>query len=195
MARIPFPEPAKQPVELRDQLEAVGNLNIARMMSHAPALMAVYTRLGRHLLLEGTLDPLLREAVILRVGQLCRSDYEWHQHVSVARAIGMPEQILEAIEAERFDELPDDLQLGVRVTEELHHNHVVSPATFEAVRARFDEAQIVELMLLPGFYTMTAGYLRSLDIEVEEAGPLGGSFVQRETGAGAQGADPAPPGS
>lgn len=181
MARIAFPDAAAQPAELRDHLQRLGNLNVTRMMSHAPALMAVYAKLGSHLLLKGALDPVLREAVILRVGQLCGSDYEWHQHVSVARAIGMPEEMLTAIEAERFGDLPDDLQLGVRIAEELHRDHVVSPETFAAMRARFDDAQIVELTLLPGFYTMTAGYLRSLDIEVEETGPLGGSFVKRET--------------
>jgi len=183
VARIAFPEPAAQPDELRDRLERLGNLNVTRMMSHSPALMIAYSKLGSHLLLKGALDPLLREAVILRVGQLCGSDYEWHQHVSVARAIGMPEALLSAIEAGSYDALPDDLQLGVRVAEELHRDHVVSPTTFAEVRARFSDEQIVELMLLPGFYTMTAGYLRSLEIEVEETGPLGGAFVQRARAA------------
>lgn len=180
MARIAFPDPAAQPDELRDRLQRLGNLNVTRMMSHAPALMDAYAKLGSHLLLKGALDPVLREAVILRVGQLCGSDYEWHQHVSVARAIGMPEDMLLAIEAENYAALPEDLQLGVQVAEELHRDHVVSAATFAKVRERFSEEQIVELMLLPGFYTMTAGYLRSLEIEVEATGPLGGSFVQRE---------------
>ena len=184
MARIAFPDPASQPAELRDRLQRLGNLNVTRMMSHSPALMVAYSKLGSHLLLKGTLDPVLREAVILRVGQLCGSDYEWHQHVSVARAIGMPEELLAAIEAQRFDDLPEDLRLGVRVAEELHRDHVVSAETFAAMRARFSDEQTVELTLLPGFYTMTAGYLRSLEIEVEETGPLGGSFVQRETAKG-----------
>lgn len=182
MARIPFPDAATQSDELRDRLQRLGNLNVTRMMSHSPALMTVYSKMGSHLLLKGALDPVLREAVILRVGQLCASDYEWHQHVSVARAIGMPEEMLTAIEAQRFDDLSGTIRLAVRVAEEIYHDHAVSPDTFVAVRAAFDEAQIVELMILPGFYIMTAGYLRSLDIEVEETGPLGGSFIKQAGG-------------
>ena len=184
MARIPFPDAAAQPAELRDRLDRLGNLNVTRMMSHAPALMVAYSKLGSHLLLKGTLDPVLREAVILRVGQLCGSDYEWHQHVSVARAVGMPEEMLSAIEAGRYDDLPDGIRLAVRAAEEVYRDHRVSDDTFAALRRDFDEPQLVELVLLPGFYIMTAGYLRSLDIEVEETGPLGGAFVRRQAAPG-----------
>ncbi|QKR98397.1 carboxymuconolactone decarboxylase family protein [Sphingomonas sp. CL5.1] len=178
MARIPFPDPARQDAETLDRLTRLGSLNVTRMMSHSPRLMNAYARLGSHLLLKGSLDPVLREAVILRVGQLCGSDYEWHQHVSVARAIGMPEAMLEAIAAQRFDMLPSEIALAVRIAEEIHRDHNISEESFAAARALFSDEQFVELTLLPGFYIMTAGYLRALDIEVEETGPLGGSFVQ-----------------
>lgn len=178
MARIPFPDPARQDAETLDRLGRLGSLNVTRMMSHSPRLMATYSKLGSHLLLKGTLDPVLREAVILRVGQLCGSDYEWHQHVSVARAIGMPGEMLDAIAAQRLDALPEEIALAVRVAEEIHRDHTISDATFAAARAIFSEEQLVELTLLPGFYIMTAGYLRALDIEVEESGPLGGSFIR-----------------
>lgn len=182
MARIPFPDPATQSDELRDKLQRLGNLNVTRMMSHAPALMSAYAKLGSHLLLKGSLDPVLREAMILRVGQLCGSAYEWHQHVSVARGVGMPEEMLVKIETQQFDELPEAVALAVRVAEEIHHHHTVLPTTFEAARTQFSDEQLVELVLVPGFYIMTAGYLRALDIEVEASEPLGGAFVLRELG-------------
>jgi alkylhydroperoxidase family enzyme len=178
MARIPFPDPATQPVEVRDKLQRLGNLNVTRMLAHSPALMNAYAKLGSHLLLKGSLDPVLREAVILRIGQLCGSDYEWHQHVSVAKAVGMPEAMLSAIAAQRFDELPTDVALAVEMAEEIHRDHSVSDASFAAARAHFSDEQLVELVLLPGFYIMTAGYLRSLAIEVEDTGPLGGAFAR-----------------
>src|SRR6266516_5901631 len=40
-------------------------------------------------LLAGKLPPRERELLILRTGWLCRSEYEWGQHVIVGRAAGL----------------------------------------------------------------------------------------------------------
>ncbi|MET0364017.1 MAG: carboxymuconolactone decarboxylase family protein [Sphingobium sp.] len=176
MARIPYPDPASQSPEVRDRLQRLGSLNVTRMMSHAEGVMTAYSKLGTQLLLRGTLDPVLRECVILRVGQLCRSDYEWYQHVSVARAVGMPQAMLDAIAAERFADLPDAHRLAIGFAEEIHGEGAVSPATFAEGRALFSEAQLVELCILIGHYIMTAGFLRSFEIEAEDTPPLGASL-------------------
>lgn len=176
MARIPYPDPASQTGEMRDRLARLGSLNVTRMMSHAEGVMTAYAKLGAQLLLRGTLDPVLREGVILRVGQLCGSDYEWYQHVSVARAIGMPEAMLEAIGQERFADLPAEHRLAIRFAEDIHGQGAVSAATFAEGQAVFSPAQLVELCILAGHYIMTAGFLRSFDIEAEDTPPLGASI-------------------
>ena len=172
MAFIPFPDPSAQSHEVKDRLKRLGGLNVTRMMSHNEPLMEAYARLGTTILLNGALDPLVREAVILRIGQLCGSEYEWHQHVSVARSIGMPDDQIAAIEHEDILALPHDQQVALCVAEEIYRDASASEAAMMAATKVFTPAQLVELTIVAGFYIMTAGYLRSLQIEIEDTPPL-----------------------
>lgn len=177
MARISYPDPASQSPEVRDRLARIGSLNVTTMMSHAENVMLAYSKLGTALLLKGTLDPVLREAVILRIGQLCRSDYEWHQHVSVARAVGMPEATLKAIGDGDYAALDARQQLALKVAEEIHRDNSASEATMAEAATQFSPAELVELCMVAGYYIMTAGFLRSMAIEIEDTPPLGDSMV------------------
>jgi len=177
MARIPYPDPASQSDEVKERLDRVGSLNVTRMMSHSEGVMLAFSKMGTQLLLKGKLDPVLREAVILRIGQLCRSDYEWHQHVSVARAVGMDNPTLEALAGGEHDRLDPRIQLALRFAEEIHRDNRASEATVAEAAATFSPAELVELCIVAGYYIMTAGYLNSLAIEIEDTPPLGDSMV------------------
>ena len=175
MARTDYPDLKNSP-EIRDRLQRMGSLNVTKMMSHAPGAMVAYSKLGTELLLRGKLDPVLREAVILRVGQLCNSEYEWHQHESVARAVGMEEPILAAIETKDFSRLPDEMQTAITFAENIHENDEASAEVFNRARESFSEEELVELCLVIGYYRLTAGFLKSFDIETETTPPLGASM-------------------
>ena len=177
MAIIPYPDSATQSHEVLDRLARIGSLNVTTMMSHAENVMLTYSRMGTALLLKGTLDPVLREAVILRIGQLCRSDYEWHQHVSVARAVGMSAGTLQAIGDGNYAALEPRQQLALRVAEEIHRDNGASEETMAEAAAQFSPAELVELCMVSGYYIMTAGFLRSMAIEIEDTPPLGDSMV------------------
>ncbi|MET0988623.1 MAG: carboxymuconolactone decarboxylase family protein, partial [Steroidobacteraceae bacterium] len=86
MARVSYPSNLSP--EITDLLSRRGALNVMRMMAHAPGVMTAYSQLGVTLLRKGKLDPVLRELAILKIGLLCESEYEWHQHASIARTVG-----------------------------------------------------------------------------------------------------------
>lgn len=175
MARIAYPDPAAMTEETRERLAKLGSLNVSRMMAHQPGLMTAWSRMGVELLTRGRLDPVLREAVILRVGQLCRSDYEWTQHVSVARSVGMEPAMLAAITADDFSGLPARFRIAITFVGELDAGGMVSAETFAAGQKLFDTGELVELVTLIGYYRMTAGFLRSFEIETDAA--LLGAFL------------------
>lgn len=176
MARIPYPDPTLQSAELQDRLQRLGSLNVTRMMSHSEGAMQAYSRLGTFLLRKGTLDPVLREVVILRIGQLRGSEYEWHQHVSVARAVGMDEATLQAIEDQAFERLNERQRIALAVAEEIERDGGASATTFARAVAQFTPEELVELCLVAGYYIMTAGLLLSFEIEIEDTPPLGASM-------------------
>jgi alkylhydroperoxidase family enzyme len=177
MARIPYPDPADQSEDARDRLRRMGSLNVTRMMSHSEGAMQAYGKLGTFLLRKGRLDPVLREVVILRIGQICGSDYEWHQHVSVARAVGMSEDTLSAIEVQAFDRLGERERVAVRIAEEIARDRGASAETMGAASSHFTKEELVELVLVAGYYIMTAGFLLSFGIEIEDTPPLGASMT------------------
>jgi 4-carboxymuconolactone decarboxylase len=180
MAIIPYPDPVAQSDEVKARLQRLGGLNVTRMMSHNEPLMEAYARLGTTILLKGELDPLVREAVILRIGQLCDSEYEWHQHVSVARSVGMDDEQIAAIQREDFAALPHDQQAALRVAEEIHRDAAASKSAMAAAKEIFTTAQLIELTIVAGYYIMTAGYLRSLGIEIEDTPPLAISDIGKQ---------------
>ncbi len=179
MARVAYPDPAQQAPEIRDRLQRMGSLNVTRMMSHAEGPMLAYSKLGTQLLLRGKLDPVTREVVILRIGQLCNSEYEWHQHVSVARAVGMDEATLQAIGDLNFERLSAPQQIAIAFAEEIKKDGGACAATFERGQEFFSTEELVELCLVAGYYIMTAGLLISFGIEIEETAPLGASMKAR----------------
>jgi alkylhydroperoxidase/carboxymuconolactone decarboxylase family protein YurZ len=110
MARLPYvdPERASQPV--REALQALPvPLKIFGMMAHAESSFRPLLRLGASILAGQQLDAKLRELAVLQAARLTPGEYEWIQHVPIARATGATEAQIEALErgdydAECFDE-------------------------------------------------------------------------------------------
>lgn len=173
MARIPYPEQDQLDPEIADRLKRMGSLNVTRMMAHAPALMVAYSKLGAALLRKGALEPTLRELVILRIGVLCDSDYEWYQHVSVGKAVGLPDEKIQAMKSGDLSSLSEREKIAVAYAEDIKQHGRVRDEVFEKARAEFTPGELVELNLVSGFYIMTAGHLMTLDIEREDTPPLG----------------------
>ncbi len=122
MARLPYVDPATAPQAVRGALEALPvQLNVFRMMAHAETNFRPLLRLGSSILAEQELDAKLRELAILRVAHLDEAQYEWAQHVPVAKATGVSDAQIEALEggdiwADCFD--PGE-QLLLRFTTEV----------------------------------------------------------------------------
>ena len=99
MARLPYPDRATLLPETQDMLGKLPPLNIFRMMAGGEGLLAVFVRLGNHLLFKAKLDPVLREIAIIRVGVLSKARYEVFQHERIARGLGMTDALIAAISA------------------------------------------------------------------------------------------------
>jgi alkylhydroperoxidase family enzyme len=177
MARIPYPE-APTP-ETAEFLVRLGSLNVNRMMSHAAPVLEGFAKLGLGILRKGKLDPALRELAILRVGVNCASEYEWHQHVGFARAVGAREAAIEAVRTGRYEELEELEQIVVAFADEICRDRGASAQTLARAQLHFDAERLVELTMTCGYYIMTAGFLKTFDIEAETTAPLGETVAAR----------------
>src|SRR5271157_945497 len=138
-------------------------------LAHTPAVGARALQLVLALLTETDLDPKLRELVILRVAQRCDGPYAWSQHAAIARAIGVSEAQIAALEE---GEKPADLFEDRDRTAFAFADEVVDSAgcgndTFALVREMFSPRQVGELLILIGYFRMICGLMTTLDVEPE----------------------------
>ncbi|POM24104.1 Carboxymuconolactone decarboxylase family protein [Actinomadura rubteroloni] len=169
MPRIPpLPEEAWND-ELRAVVSATGPLHVFTTLARHPELFRAWLGLGTKLLTDGLLDGRVREMAILRVAHHRRSEYEWVHHSALGRREGLTEDEIAALRLD-LDAHPWDERdrAVVAAVDELHADGTVGDATWAALAARFDERELIELVLLVGFYQLTAFALNSLGVEVED---------------------------
>ena len=172
MARAPYPDIETMPDELRTFVSRFDPLmNVFHMMAHAGPALPHFMRLGNAILFKGKLDPVLREIAILRVGHLLGASYEVHQHNIVARNIGLDEARIGAVEHGEDKAVFSELEnLVIRFTDEVTASVRASDATWNALAARLDTAQMAELTLAVGFYSMVSVFLENFEVEIEPEG-------------------------
>jgi alkylhydroperoxidase family enzyme len=133
-------------------------LGLFRTIAHHPALLERFRQTGSTLLSFGRLPAGDRETVIHRTTARCGAEYEWGVHaVAFAGPLGLSDEWLRATWHGGPDDFTDAGQaLLVRFADELHDEAAVSPATWAALRERYDDAQLVELVCLAGFYHLVS---------------------------------------
>jgi alkylhydroperoxidase family enzyme len=147
-------------------------LNIYRTLARHPKLLKRWGVFGTHILYKNSLPPRERELVILRTGWLCRSEYEWGQHVLIAKASGVTDEEIERVKAG-----PDvagwsegDAAL-LRAADELHDDSFISDPTWARLVKRFDEKQLIDLVFTVGQYHIVSMALNTLGVQLDEGVP------------------------
>lgn len=113
------------------------------------------------LLDRGHLTLRQREVVIHRTTALNRSEYEWGVHVAIfaSRVQLTPEQLHSTVHGAADDACwSDDDRLLLRFCDALHASSTLDDALWQALRQRFSDEAMLELLLLAGFYR-TVSYL------------------------------------
>jgi 4-carboxymuconolactone decarboxylase len=180
MARIPYPDPPQEFTTLSVQL------NLFRMLAHAGTTGKRVLSLGNALLSQLELPPKLRELAILQVAHESGADYEWVQHVALARSVGVTQAQIEAIE---HGSVPASLfnsreQRVLLFTKEVYRGSAISDEDFVGMTQAFTSREIVELLLLVGYYTMLARFMKALEIDIDE--PAGERLLAPSSSEGSQ---------
>jgi AhpD family alkylhydroperoxidase len=169
--RIPPLDPADRDETARALLESVGTvgseLNVFTTLVRHPKLFRRWSAFGGALLLAGSLPPRDRELLILRTAWNNGCEYEWGQHVRIARDAGLDAEIDLLIEGPTAPGLtPSDAAL-LQAADELHRDSVISDATWARLRERYDEHQLIEVPMVVGHYALLGYTLNSLGVQRE----------------------------
>lgn len=156
------------------QRNAIGGrvLNIFGTLAHHPALMKRWLVFATHVLRKSTLAPRERELVILRIGWLCRSEYEWGQHVLIGREAGLEDNEIRAIaEGPGAKAWSDKDRLLLRATDELHRDARIADDTWAALEAHLSREQLMDLVFAVGQYNLVSMALNTFGVERDEGVP------------------------
>lgn len=147
-------------------------LNIFGVLGHHPKLLKRFNLMGGFLLNKGLLPEREREIVILRVGWNARARYEFGQHTVIGGAAGLHDAEIEALtrDPSEHDWSPDDRAL-IALADELADDDCVTDETWSRLAERWTTAELVELLVLAGFYRLVSGFLNSAGVELDEGIP------------------------
>jgi alkylhydroperoxidase family enzyme len=171
MARVPFVSRPADPIteqvfEIFDQ-EQRDPIALYQALANSPKLLRAYSTLAKGLRYEAETPRQLRELVILRVGQLTGSDYEWAHHRKMAADAGLPGEKVRELERWRESAAFDARErAALRCTDEVHELALTDQG-FRELRSVFSDSEAVELVLLVAFYESVARVIQALGLEVE----------------------------
>ena len=110
-----------------------------------------------------------REILILRVGWLCDSEYEWGQHKIFAKNEGLSDEEIERIKIGSQAEDWSDIERALLdAADELHENSFVSDQTWEVLSKQYTEQQIMDLVFTVGQYHMVSMALNSFGVQLDD---------------------------
>ncbi|HEX5367364.1 MAG TPA: carboxymuconolactone decarboxylase family protein [Acidimicrobiales bacterium] len=148
----------------------MADLSVFRVLLRHEELAARVNGLLHQLLWKGALDARLRELIIMRIGWVQGSCYEWTQHWRVARMLDIPEEDLLAVRDWRAGDRFGGADAAVlAAVDETLEDGAISAGTWAAIEGEVaDEAARLEVVLAIANWTMFAQLLRSLDVPLEE---------------------------
>lgn len=145
-------------------------LVLFRTLARSPRAWARFR--GGSLLDRGPLGLRERELVIDRTCALAGCAYEWGVHVTTfAQAARLTAAEVQATAGEGAAAACWSLaeRALLTVVEALHARATLTDAEFAALRAYYDEDQVLEVLLLCGFYRTVAYVANGLDLPLEPA--------------------------
>ena len=157
--------PRIDPLPVRDGDEP--QLNIFRTLARNKPLYKGFLALGSHLLTGDALPAREREIVILRVGYRAGSEYEFGQHTRIGHQAGLTDDEIARLATPAVAGWDPRDEALVRLADELCADDVVSDATWQALTATWSEQQMLDLLVLAGYYRLVSGMLNSIGVALE----------------------------
>ncbi len=156
--------------EMLKGLERSGRIwNVFATMVNHPNLARDWLTFATYILRDNTLPPRDREILILRIGWLCQSEYEWAQHVRIGKRAGLSDDDVRRIgEGPSAAGLSDGDRLLLQATDELYEDACLSEKTWQALAKIYDQHQMMDLVFTVGQYNLVSMALNSFGVQLDE---------------------------
>ena len=171
-ARIPPLEPKDWTPEQRKRFDPNGTgqraANVFVTFVRNPPADRLRGPINQHILNATTLSVRQRETLLMRIGVLCRSEYEWAAHSRLGRRAGMTDADVARIIAGPDSGGGDPLETALlRATDELYRDDRVSDDTWAALAKGLDTKQLLDVLIAVGGYRSTSMAINSAGVQLD----------------------------
>ncbi|MFD0536526.1 carboxymuconolactone decarboxylase family protein [Actinomadura luteofluorescens] len=131
-----------------------------------------HARARRRLLAHGRLPARDREIIIDRTCARTGCEYEWGVHAATfGEAAGLSREQLHATVSDDTAPWSPKERLLLSAADELHDSARISHRTWTALAEHYDEEQLLELLVLAGWYRTISQLINTLDLDNEPWAP------------------------
>jgi len=121
-----------------------------------------------HILNSTTLAVRQRESLLMRIGVLCRSEYEWAAHSRLGRRAGMTDADVDRIVAGPDSASGDPIEVAMlRATDELYRDDVISESTWATLARTLNTKQLLDLLVAVGGYRGVSMAINSAGVQLD----------------------------
>lgn len=144
-------------------------MHVLGVFAHHPALARAFCTFNAHAARPAALSARERELLILRISWLCRSEYEFVQHLILGRRAGLSEDELERVQRgpDAAGWAADDADLLCAV-DELHARARIGDETWTRLSRRFATPQLMDIVFVIGCYQVLAMAINSFGTPLED---------------------------
>lgn len=172
MARLPLVQGGTSPAvdHLYAEIERLGRpvLNLYAVLANQPPALAAFLEMSRYVRSGSTLDPGLRELVILATAHELGQAYEVAHHTEIALRVGVdPLKVAAFVPGGSLDSFTPAERCAVEFARQAAHTRSCDDAMFRRLQSLFSKEQIVDLVVTTAWYHLCAVILGSLDVELE----------------------------
>ncbi|MGX1778805.1 carboxymuconolactone decarboxylase family protein [Nocardia brasiliensis] len=181
MPRLPYPHNPDLPAAVADRLRSLPDLNVLRMLCHAPSFVPPWTDFANILMTELELAPELRELALLRVIGAEDCIYEWEWHRRIAESVGVTTAQIDALARADIDgpEFCDRERAVLRFVDEIRTRVATTDAAIDVLRRFLSDREIVELTVAVGFLMLVDRVVRTTGIESDSVEVLTAAAAPR----------------
>jgi AhpD family alkylhydroperoxidase len=152
-----------------DGLEQGGRVpNYLRALGSLPRAAPEFARLFKTTLYGGAVAPEVKMAIGLRIAQIHGSPYAAIHLQRLLRASSAGRELLRISRGGGFDSLADPERLALRYADSLTRDiHGVSDGDFRAMRAVYNDSQVVEITLTTCFFNYFTRFVEGVRLPLE----------------------------
>lgn len=149
--------------------EYLGDRYIFRVWAHNPEILKATLEYLETL--YGELTPRKKELIILTVARDRDAKYEWHQHVDIAKDLGVKIKEMQKIGGKDYSQFKKEEYVLIQYTKAVGSGNVTDQI-HNALEKYYSPAEIVAIGLIIDFYIGLCNYIASMEFDFE-----GGEFI------------------